>query len=276
VGDGDGAGGTAPGPRPSYRVPADADQARQEQERLLTLGRARDPMTRRVLAEVGVGPGWACCDVGSGAGTIVAWLAEQVGPTGRVVSLDVDVRFQPPSAGVVEVRVVDVTAEPVGDAEFDLVHARALLQHLEQREAVLDALVTAARPGGWVVVTDSDWIQFDAQPLPEPFGELTRLMRASSERVHGHDATWGRRLLPAFQRRGLVDVHADGVVAAMHGGTDSAEWYVAALARVIDAHRASGTLPPGFPAEEAIAQARRPDFAILSPISVTVRGRRPG
>ena len=278
VGDGEGeaVGGSGVGTRTSYRIPADADQARQEQERLLTLARARDPMTRRVLTEVGVGPGWACCDVGSGAGTIVAWLAEQVGPTGRVVSLDVDVRFQPPSAGVVEVRVADVTTEPVGDAEFDIVNARAVLQHLEQREAVLDALVAAVRPGGWVVVTDTDWIQFDAQPLPEPFGELTRLMRASSERVHGHDATWGRRLLPAFQGRGLVDVHADGVVYTMHGGTDSAEWYVAGLARTIDAHRAAGTLPPGFPAEEAIAQARDPDFVILSPVSVTVRGRRPG
>jgi SAM-dependent methyltransferase len=270
--DGAAAGGT----RTSYRISDDPDQVRQEHERLLTLARARDPMTRRVLGEIGVGPGWACCDVGSGAGTVAAWLAGQVGPTGRVVSIDVDVRFQPPSAGVVEVRVADVIRDPVGDAEFDLVHARAVLQHLEQREAVLDGFIAAIRPGGWVVVTDSDWIQFDAQPLPEPFGELSRLLRASSERVHGHDGTWGRRLVPAFQARGLVDVHADGVVYTMHGGTDSAEWYVAGLARALAAHRAAGTLPPGFPAEEAIAQARDPAFAILSPVSVTVRGRRPG
>jgi SAM-dependent methyltransferase len=260
----------------SYRISDDPDQARQEHARLLTLARARDPMTWRVLGEVGVAPGWACCDVGSGAGTIVAWLAEQVGPTGRVVSLDVDVRFQPPSAGVVEVRVADLTEEPIGDAEFDLVHARAVLQHLAQREQVLDAMVAATRPGGWVVVTDSDWIQFDAQPLPEPFGALSRLMQAASEQRHGHDGTWGRRLLPAFAARGLVDVHADGVVHTMHGGTDSAEWYVAGIARAIDQHRASGVVPPDFPADEAIAQARAADFAVLSPVSVTVRGRRPG
>jgi SAM-dependent methyltransferase len=268
-------GGAPAAPRTSYRVSADPDQARQEHARLLTLARARDPMTRRVLTEVGVGPGWACCDVGSGAGTIAAWLAEQVGPTGSVVALDVDVRFLPAPSGLVEVRTADVTVDPIGDAEFDLVHARAVLQHVEQREQVLDAMVAAARPGGWVVVTDSDWIQFYAQPLPEPFGELSRLMRASSEQRHGHDATWGRRLLPEFQHRGLVDVHADGVVYTMHGGTDSAEWYIAGLARTIDQHRASGIVPVDFPAEEAIAQARAADFAILSPVSVTVRGRRP-
>ena len=58
---------------------------------------------------------------------------------------------------------MDVTRDPIGDAEFDVVHARAVLQHLASREAVLDAMIAAAKPGGWVVVSDVDWIQFDAQ-----------------------------------------------------------------------------------------------------------------
>jgi hypothetical protein len=74
--------------------------------------------------------------------------------------------------------------------------------------------------------------------------------------------------------RGLIDVDAHGDVWTMHGGTDSAEWYVAALERALDVVPAE-ILPPGFPSREAIAQARRPDFAILSPISITARGRRP-
>ncbi|HVJ97465.1 MAG TPA: hypothetical protein VNC41_11610, partial [Acidimicrobiia bacterium] len=58
------------------------------------------------------------------------------------------------------------------------------------------------------------------------------------------------------------------------GGTDSAEWYVGALDRALP------VLPPeifpeGFDPRAAIAQARQPDFAILSPISITVCGRRP-
>jgi len=262
------------GTRESYRISDDPEQQRLEHERLLVLARARDPMTRRVLGEIGVAAGWECCDVGSGAGTIARWLADQTGPTGRVVSLDVDTRFQPASDGVIDVRRHDVVHEPIGDSEFDVVHARALLQHLDQRERVLDEMVRAAKPGGWVVVTDSDWIQFDAQPVPEPFATLSRLLRAHSASSHGHDATWGRRLLAEFQRRGMRDVHADGVVYTMHGGTDSAEWYVAGLARSIELHRTAGTLPADFPADEAIAQARHPDFAILSPVSVTVRGRR--
>lgn len=261
-------------PRTSYRINDEVDQVRQERERLHVLARVVDPATRATLGEIGVGPGWSCCDVGSGAGTIVAWLAERVGASGRVVSIDVDTRFQPASAGTVDVRNLDVTTDTIGVGEFDLVHARGVLQHLAQREEVLDRMVAAAKPGGWVVVTDTDWAQFDAQPVPEPFATLSARMRELSVQQHGYDGEWGRRLIDAFQRRALVDVHAEGNVWTMHGGTDSAEWYVAALARAIDVVPPE-IFPDGFSPRAAIEQARAADFAILSPIAVTARGRRP-
>ena len=258
----------------SYRINQDADQIAREQDRLRVLARVRDPATRATLERVGIGPGWHCCDVGSGAGTIAAWMAEQVGPTGRVVSVDVDTRFQEPSRGVVEVRTLDVTSEPLGADEFDVVHARALLQHLAQREAVLDTMIAAAKPGGWVVVSDSDWIQFDAQPVPEPFATLSRTLRTLSTSVHGYDGDWGRMLPTAFTRRGLLDVDVRAEVWTMRGGTDSAEWYVAALERALGVVPADA-FPAGLDTRAAIAQAREPDFVILSPISVTAIGRKP-
>ncbi len=94
----------------------------------------------------------------------------------------------------------------------------ALLQHLAQREAVLDAMIAAAKPGGWVVVSDVDWIQFDAQPVPEPFATLSRTLRELSASQHGYDGTWGRMLVAAFTRRGLADVNARGEVWTMRGG----------------------------------------------------------
>jgi len=238
------------------------------------LSRVADGRTRRALVDVGITAGWHCCDIGSGAGLVAAWMAEQVGPAGRVVSLDVDTRFQLPSAGVIEVRTVDVTREPIGDNEFDVVHARAVLQHLAQREAVLDAMIAAAKPGGWVVVSDVDWIQYDAQPVPEPFATLSRILRELSANQHGYDGTWGRMLVGALGARGLDAVDGRGEVWTMHGGTDSAEWYVSALDRALDVLPAE-VFPPGFDPRAAIAQAREPDFAILSPISVTAWGRKP-
>jgi 2-polyprenyl-3-methyl-5-hydroxy-6-metoxy-1,4-benzoquinol methylase len=257
----------------SYRINEDDEQIRLEQARLLTLARVIDPATRAVLEPL-VQPGWHCCDVGSGAGTVVAWLAGRVGDTGRVVSLDVDTRFQPPSFETVEVRQSDVTVEPIGEAEFDLVHARGVLQHLVQREAVLAAMVAATKPGGWVVATDTDWIQFDAQAIPDPFATLSSTLRGHSVQQHGYDGTWGRRLVPAFLALGLTDVDASGHTWTMHGGTDSAEWYVGALDRALPVLPRE-IFPDGFVPEDAIAQAREPDFAILSPMSVTCVGRKP-
>ena len=90
-------------PSESYRINEDPDQVRREHDRLRVLARVVDARTRRALTETGIAPGWNCCDVGSGAGTVAAWMAEQVGASGHVVSIDVDTRFQPPSAGVIEV-----------------------------------------------------------------------------------------------------------------------------------------------------------------------------
>ena len=59
----------------------------------------------------------------------------------------------------------------------------------------------------------------------------------------------------------------------MHGGTPSAEWYVAALDRALRVVPPE-TFPPGFDPHAAVAQARDPGFAILSPISVMACGRR--
>ena len=166
-------------------------------------------------------------------------------------------------------------SEPIGDDEFDVVHARGVLQHLAQREAVLDAMIAAAKPGGWIVVGDVDWIQFDAQPVPEPFATLSRdparAQRAAARiRRHvGPDAASTRS-----RRAGSTEVDGRGEVWTMHGGTDSAEWYVAALERALDVLPAE-VFPAGFDPRAAIAQAREPDFAILSPISVTAIGRKP-
>src|SRR3954454_17420058 len=88
----------------SYRINDDAEQVRLEQARLLTLARVADPATREALTRIGFAPGWRGCDVGSGAGTVAAWMAEQAGPTGSVLALDVDTRFFLGSAPNLEVR----------------------------------------------------------------------------------------------------------------------------------------------------------------------------
>src|SRR5262249_17900158 len=48
--------------------------------------------TRRIIAELGVKPGWHCLEVGAGGGNVAAWLCDRVGPDGHVLASDIDTR----------------------------------------------------------------------------------------------------------------------------------------------------------------------------------------
>ncbi len=119
-------------------------------------------------------------------------------------------------------------------------------------------MVSATKPGGWVVVTDTDWIQFDAQAIPEPFATLSSTLRAHAVQQHGYDGDWGRRLIPAFQAAGLVDVDAVGpqpgrctAAPTRPSGTSArSARALPILPREI--------FPEGLDPEAAVAQAREP------------------
>jgi SAM-dependent methyltransferase len=260
--------------RKSYRISADSDQVAQEGARLALLTSRNDRSTARQLERLGVGEGWRCLELGAGNGSIARWLCERVGPTGSVVSIDVDTRFHCELPANGQVRELDVTTASLGQDEYDLVHARAFLEHLHQREAVLDAMVAALRPGGWVLLEDGDWSLYLEQSIPEPFRTLSVGALEHSVKQLGWEPRCGSWLLPALKRRGLVEASARGQVGTMHGGTPSAEWYVAGLVRAKDELLAAGVVDAET-FDAAIAQAREPEFAILSSVGIAAWGRKP-
>jgi len=263
-----------PGERPSYRVSEDAEEIAKEGRRLAMLGDLRDRRSAEHLERLGLADGWRCLDVGSGGGTLARWIAERVAPSGSVLSTDIDVRFQPESTGNLEVRRHDVVKDDLSENEFDLVHARAVLQTVEQREAVLDKLVHATKPGGWILVNDPEWSAFERQPLPPAFRALYDAMMSVAQEANGYDRHWGSRLLSAFQTRGLRDIDCRGDSQPMRGGTDSAEWLILAYERSAPALVQAGRIDQRI-VDEGLRAARRDDFLVMGPISVVCRGRKP-
>src|SRR5262245_13085784 len=59
-------------------------------ERLRLLSRVMGPATLGLLQRVGLRPGMACLDLGCGGGDVTLELARAVGPSGRVVGMDID------------------------------------------------------------------------------------------------------------------------------------------------------------------------------------------
>ncbi|MFF4013533.1 methyltransferase domain-containing protein [Streptomyces sp. NPDC001843] len=174
-----------------------------------------DPTTFRHLEALGIGPGLRCWEVGAGGTSVVSWLAEKVGPTGKVVATDIDVsRVAVVARPPVEVRVHDVGAEEPPGEGFDLVHARLVLVHVRDRERALRSMVSALRPGGRLLVEDAD-AALQPLPCPDEYGpeqEHANRLRHGFRKLladRGVDLSYGRKLPRLLREAGLRDVQAD-------------------------------------------------------------------
>ena len=119
------------------------------QRRLSALQQHVEPISRRRLARLGSMRGWHCLEVGAGLGATADWLSEQVGPSGKVLATDIDIRFlRERTRPNLEIRQHDVTRDALPSAAFDLVHVRWLLYHLRDAREVVAKLLDTLRPGG--------------------------------------------------------------------------------------------------------------------------------
>ncbi|WP_369388564.1 class I SAM-dependent methyltransferase [Streptomyces sp. CG1] len=174
-----------------------------------------DPTTFRHIEALGIGPGWRCWEVGAGGTSVVSWLAEKAGSTGKVVATDIDTsRIAAVARPPVEVRVHDVGAEEPPGEGFDLVHARLVLVHVPDRAKALRSMIQALRPGGRLLIEDADPA---LQPLPcpdecGPDQQLANRLRQGFRKLlaeRGADLSYGRKLPRLLREAGLSGVEAD-------------------------------------------------------------------
>ena len=260
-----------------YEVPSAAVEAECLRHRHLAT--VADPETIRLFDRVGVGAGWKCLEVGMGGGSIAAHLAERVGAQGEVLATDIDLRlkdtFLPHPPPHLQIKQHDITSDALPEKYFDLAHGRAVLEHLPEPEQGLAAMVAATRPGGWVIVEDSNWLLFDQQPMPEPFGEFMRLIRSLIESgVQDYQRNFSARIIPAMREAGLENIHCDGYFWGMEGGKPSLEFLILGFEWLIP-ELEKKNLVDGDLARRAIAQARQEDFMLISPTHVSAIGQVP-
>jgi SAM-dependent methyltransferase len=257
-----------------YGIGEGDDIVELETRRLGILARWRDPATIRALTDVGIGPGWRCLEIGAGSGSVAHWMAEQVAPSGSVLSVDIDLRFHCEASPNMEIRQVDVLADPLPEAEFDLVHARAVLTHLLDRPKAVDRFVSAAKPGGWVVIEEADWRAFEAQPLPWPLAGVAAVVNGGLRNRTGSNPDIGTDVLRMLAERGLTDLDVSGEVRPMWGGTESMHWWSLGLQHAGPRLVESGAVTQDD-LDEAIAITEDPNFVMLSSLTMSVRGRVP-
>jgi 2-polyprenyl-3-methyl-5-hydroxy-6-metoxy-1,4-benzoquinol methylase len=229
---------------------AQAGDPATERERLALLQRCYDPWTIAKLQELGVGAGWRCVEVGAGGGSIARWLAERVGTSGSVVAVDLDLalleRHASPTLSLLR---LDVRRDELpGDA--DLVHCRLLLEHLPEYRDVLKRMVGALRPGGWLVVTDTDFGAMRASDADPAFDRVAAHFMAAA-RAAGWNPELGPSLARLIEDYGLADVAATSWQTYDRGG-DVARLFALSLIRLRDLLVAQGAI-----AEDVDDVARR-------------------
>jgi SAM-dependent methyltransferase len=249
----------------------------QTGERFAGLEAILDPITRRHLAQTGLGPGWSCWELGAGGGSVARWLSEQVGPDGDVLATDVNVDWmtaQEPAN--LTVRRHDAVNEPIPEAAYDLIHARLVLLHLPERIELIGRLVAALKVGGWLVLEEFDEI---LAPCPDASSESERLfnkvMAATRDllRRSGADLAYGRRLPRLLSEHGLASVGGEGHVTYLTGGSLGASIQRANALQVGDQLVAAG-LVTAAEGDAFLTLLDDPGFHYTSTLLVSAWGQR--
>ena len=199
-----------------------------------------DPMHRRCLESLGVGPGTRALEVGCGSGSISAWLGQRTAPGGSVVAVDLDLSLVDSPAPQVDFRQGDILAGPVEPRGFDLVTARAVLHHVSDARSAIANLAASTAPGGAILLIEPDFLPVTIAEPPEIRAFWSAWL--SWSRSQGIDYTIGRRLPSLLADVGLEQIAAAAETALYNGGSSWAHYWQQTIVELREPLVASGAL----------------------------------
>ncbi len=185
----------------------------------------------RLLAPVA---GERILDLGCGPGFLVRDLAAALGPTGRVVGLDPSL----PMLGLarercrdlpgVDLREGDAQQLPLADASVDAAVVCQVLEFVPVVERALSELYRVLRPGGRLLVVDTDWASCVWASSDE--ARMRHVLRAWD--AHCPHPQLPRRLCGSLRAAGFDPVHVSvlGLVNAAYAEDTYSEGMIRPIA----------------------------------------------
>ena len=244
-----------------------------EHERLQLLEAHVDPLSVMAIEAAGIEPGFRCLEIGAGAGSIARWLVKQAGDASLVHAIDLDTRLLSPLVDLgITVLQHDILVDDFPPGSFEVVHARAVLEHIPGREHALDRIAEWLAPNGSLVLVDCA-----SYPIYSSSNEAFRDAMSAWVEVIGRTGTdydWTRTFPEPLQRHGYRDLGAAAIAPVLQGGTSIAGFWSLTLEtlrpRIVEA---------GLLTNAAIDEARRlladPEFWDLGAGWIAAWGKRP-
>jgi SAM-dependent methyltransferase len=242
----------------------------EERARLAGIEAQWDPGTFRHIEALGLPRDASVWEIGGGGGSVAMWLAERFA---QVLVTDIDTRFVEPLASeVMRVERHDVVSDQLPEERFDLIHARLLLEHLPQRDEVLDRLPGALKPGGWLLIEDYDWATFGVDPPSETIARVTDAVIELM--VHaGFEPRFGRRVLRGLWDRGFSETGAEGRTLLMNSAHPGSAFYRLSLVSLRDGVLSGGKVSEAD-VDEVLADMQDEARGIVTPTMFATWGRR--
>ncbi|MFJ4623823.1 class I SAM-dependent methyltransferase [Streptomyces sp. NPDC088812] len=208
---------------------------------------------RATLDAAGIRAGWRVLDAGCGTGAFLPWLADAVGPEGRVFALDLaeenaeraaarmrthDTPWEP------DVRQGDILRLPYPDDSFDAVWCANTTQYLsdEKLSRALAEFRRVVRPGGTVAVKDLDAALIAVRP-GDPFQFTDFFREAAGTPGYARQLLRTGELYRWLAEAGLTGVRQHTVLIEHFAPMSEAvlRFYTRACARVAGMAAAAGS-----------------------------------
>jgi len=237
-----------------------------------------DDLTISRLAGLGDLTGKRLFEFGAGGGSVAHWMADQAGPTGRVLATDINPRHLKPYPGM-EVLRHDLTTEPVPAGPWDVIHGRLVLLHIPEREDILVRLVEALAPGGALVLEEWE-TSFRKMVLSAPDAESAALIEKYQDLLvdrilpaKGNNPSWASRVHAAMLDAGLTNVDTMVTCRSWEGGTPGAMLIAANIGQLREEFLAAGMTADEL--DEVCRLVADPRVVLRSHFTYSTVGRRP-
>ena len=175
----------------------------------------QEPEARTLIADLALPEGSRGLDVGCGVGLFALWLAEAIGPSGRVVAIEPSKERveaarhfvgRGPLGSRLELREGDATKLDLADASFDWVWCGDVLHHVHETDRALRELARVVRQGGRIVVKESQLLHGVFLP---GHPELERRLRQAEMEWSRHEG--GEFSFEERRQRTLASMRAAGL-----------------------------------------------------------------